>query len=188
MNKIYIEISKLTPKFKRLCHKYIHDEQIINDAVQELMVYLLQMNKEALRNIYNKDGIEGISKYGYVALRRSLLSPRSKFYYKYRKYYEPFENWASMDNYDLTESGEVFMAKQLYNLPNEEPKVYQWEKLEKIDVALEDFTWYDRKIFELYYYEGNTLDSLAKKTGISRNSLFSTIDKVRKILKEKLNE
>ena len=55
--------------------------------------------------------------------------------------------------------------------------------------ALEDFTWYDKKIFELYYYEkGNTLDSLAAKTRISRNSPFTTIDKVREILKKKLNE
>ena len=47
--------------------------------------------------------------------------------------------------------------------------------------------WYDRKVFELYY-EGETLDTLAKKTGISRNSLFKTIDKVRAILKKELNE
>jgi DNA-binding transcriptional regulator LsrR (DeoR family) len=40
----------------------------------------------------------------------------------------------------------------------------------------------------LYYYEGNTLDSLAEKTGISRNSVFTTIDKVRKELKKILNE
>ena len=42
---------------------------------------------------------------------------------------------------------------------------YQWTKLEEIDKALEDsqLTWYDKKIFELYYYdEGNTFDSLAK--------------------------
>ena len=62
----------------------------------------------------------------------------------------------------------------------------QWEKLELIDKALEDVYWYDKKIFQLYYYEGNTLDSLAKKTKISRNSLFTTIDKVRTIIKEEL--
>ena len=78
--------------------------------------------------------------------------------------------------------------KSIYNLPLIEEQDIQWEKLEKIDEALESFTWYDRKIFELYYSEGNTLDSLAKKTGISRNSLFTTIDKVRVQLKEMLNE
>ena len=57
-----------------------------------------------------------------------------------------------------------------------------------IDVELDKLNWYDRELFKLYYYEGNTLDSLAAKTRISRNSLFTTIDKVREILKKELNE
>ena len=58
-----------------------------------------------------------------------------------------------------------------------------------IDVELDKLdSWYDRELFKLYYYEGNTLDSLAAKTKISRNSLFTTIDKVREILKKELNE
>jgi len=75
----------------------------------------------------------------------------------------------------------------LYNLPNEEVN-YQWTKLEEIDKALDKLNWYDRKLFQLYYYEGNTLDSLAEKTRISRNSLFTTIDKVRTILKKELSD
>ena len=63
-----------------------------------------------------------------------------------------------------------------------------YEKLEQIDKELDKLNWYDRELFKLYYYEGNTLDSLARKTQISRNSLFTTIDKVRDILKENLNE
>ena len=63
----------------------------------------------------------------------------------------------------------------------------QWQKLEQIDKALENVYWYDRDVFKLYYYEGNTLTGLAKKTGISRNSLFTTIDKVREYLKEQLD-
>jgi len=78
-------------------------------------------------------------------------------------------------------------AKSIFNLPNDE-EIAQWEKLEKIDVALEKVYWYDKKVFELYYYEGNTLDSLATKTGISRNSLFNTIDKVRELIKISIDE
>mgnify|MGYP003115037731 FL=1 len=50
--------------------------------------------------------------------------------------------------------------------------------------------WYNKEIYKLYYSVENkeTLDTLAKKTGISRNSLFNTIDNVRKILKEVLGE
>ena len=71
----------------------------------------------------------------------------------------------------------------------EEKKISQWKKLEEIDKQLDKLdSWYDRELFKLYYYEGNTLDSLAAKTKISRNSLFTTIDKVREILKKELNE
>ena len=79
--------------------------------------------------------------------------------------------------------------KHISNLPNEKVNNYQWTKLEEIDKALDGLdSWYDRELFKLYYYEGNTLDSLAAKTKISRNSLFTTIDKVRTILKKELNE
>ena len=73
-------------------------------------------------------------------------------------------------------------------MPENTEHNYKQEKLEKIDKVLDDMYWYDRKVFQLYYYEGNTLDSLAEKTGISRNSLFTTIDKVRQLIKEEVDE
>lgn len=188
MNKIYIEISKLSDKFRTMAYGLTNDENEVNEAVQELMVYFLQMNPQTLKAIYDKDGILGVTKYGAVALRRALTSPRSNYYYKYRKYYTHIDSLTSTITYDIKETGETMPSKHLYNLPNEEVDSYQWTSLEKIDSALESFTWYDSKIFRLYYYEGNTLDSLAKKTGISRNSLFTTIDKVRTILKNELGE
>ena len=79
--------------------------------------------------------------------------------------------------------------KNISNLPNEKVDNSSLDKLELIDKELDKIDyWYDREIFKLYYYEGNTLDSLAAKTNISRNSIFTTIDKVRNILKKELNE
>jgi hypothetical protein len=87
MTEIYIEISKLTDKFREMAYRYTKDKTVVNEAVQELMLYFLQANPDVIRSIYEKDGIEGITKYGAVALRRALTSPRSNFYYKYQKYY-----------------------------------------------------------------------------------------------------
>ena len=191
MNEIYAEIAKLSEKFTRMAYGLTTDKNKIDNAVQELMLYFLQMNPKTLSDIYDKDGIEGITKYGAVALRRSLTSPRSALYYKYEKYYTHIDNYCHTTNF--THSNDELARsfannKNIANIPNEKVDNYQWTKLEEIDKALEDCTWYDKKIFELYYYEGNTLDSLAEKTSISRNSLFTTIDKVREILKKKLNE
>ena len=190
MNKIYLEISKLSDKFKKMCYGLTQDKEQIDDAVQELMIYFLQMNPETLKKIYNKDGLDGITRYGAVVLRRALTSKRSPFYYKYKKYYTHIDS--SVYSSSITDMDEYVIPdgcryKDISNIP-EEPAVknLEFEKLDKIDVVLNDLYWYDRKVFELYYYEGNTLDTLAKKTGISRNSLFTTIDKVREILKKEL--
>ena len=138
MTDIYIEISKLSDKFRTMCYGLTKDKEDIDNSVQELMLYFSYncsktfSNDEVAHNIANN--------------------------------------------------------KNISNLPNEEVDDYQWTKLEEIDKELDKLdSWYDKKIFELYY-EGETLDSLAKKTGISRNSLFTTIDKVRAILKKELIE
>ena len=143
------------------------------------------MNPITLKNIWEKDGENGIKRYGAVVLKRSLTSTRSPFYYKYKKYYTKinsfYQTHASLTHKEISRS--------LENLAIEEHESDNtWEKLEHIDKQLDDMYWYDRDVFKLYYYDGNTLDSLAKKTKISRNSLFTTIDKVRRKLKEDLND
>jgi len=191
MTKIYLEISKLTDKFRTMAYGLITDENRINEAVQELMLYFLQMNPTTLKSIWEKDGEKGIISYGAVALRRALTSKRSNFYYKYEKYYKHIDSFSYHTNTTIVDtgfSGNGNYYKDISNLPNEETDHTQLNKLEDIDRCLDDLNWYDRELFKLYYYEGNTLDSLATKTRISRNSLFTTIDKVRQILKKKLNE
>ena len=193
MTEIFLEIAKLTGKFRTMAYGLTNDENKVNEAVQELMLYFLQqMNPETLKSIYEKDGIDGVTRYGAVALRRALTSTRSNFYYKYDKYYTRIDDYSSSVTYDAIDTGETIPKKHLYNLPNKDidhshnKTLY---KLELIDKELDKLdSWYDRELFKLYYYEGNTLDSLAHKTKISRNSLFTTIDKVRTILKKELNE
>ena len=180
MTEIYTEISKLSSKFREMCFGITLNEEDVNDAVQELMLYFMQMNQETLKLIWEKDGEDGLIRYGAVVLKRSLRSKRSPYYYKYKKYYTHITNYYETDV-------SIGQQQTIYNMP-EVIEEYKWTKLEQIDKILDEQSWYDKKVFELYYYEGNTLDSLAKKTNISRNSLFTTIDKVRQIIKKELNE
>jgi RNA polymerase sigma factor (sigma-70 family) len=190
MTEIYIEISKLTDKFRKMAYRYTKDKTVVNEAVQEIMLYFLQMNPDTLKDIYTKDGIMGVTRYGAVALRRALTSPRSNFYYKYKKYYD---NITELDpvyllNKEANAEFNYSVAPLIYNIPEPETSNHTLEKLEEIDKFLDTLSWYDRELFKLYYYyEGNTLDKLATKTRISRNSLFSTIDKVRRLLKKEFN-
>jgi len=171
-----------------MCYGLTKDKTDIDNVVQELMLYFLQMNPDTLKQIYDKDGLDGITRYGAVVLRRALRSERSPFYYQYKKYYTNIDRVSSIVTYgeSTTVIGSFCSDRNLYNIPEEVVENIGFKKLDKIDLVLNDLYWYDRKVFELYYYEGNTLDTLAKKTGISRNSLFTTIDKVREILKKEL--
>jgi len=191
MTEIYKEISKLTDKFRTMAYGLTTDENKVNEAVQELMLYFLQMNPKTIRSIYEKDGIKGITKYGAVALRRALTSPRSNFYYKYEKYYkhiDSFSNNCSTTFNNINNGDNNYNNKHISNIPNQEVDNTSLYKLELIDKELDKIPyWYDRELFKLYY-SGETLDSLAAKTRISRNSIFTTIHKVRTILKKELNE
>jgi len=170
-----------------MCYGLTKDKEQIDDAVQECMLYFLQMNPDTLKNIYEKDGLDGITRYGAVVLRRALTSTRSPFYYQYKKYYTHIDTASSDSTYERGKRCNDQNPKNLYNIPEEVVENIGFEKLDKIDLILNDLYWYDRKVFQLYY-SGETLDSLAKKTGISRNSLFTTIDKVREILKKELTD
>ena len=184
MNKVYEAVADCRKTFVEMSFAFTHDINEIEEAVQECLMYFLQMNPSVLKSIFEKDGHKGLIRYGAVVLRRSFTSPRSPYYYKYKKYYTHIDSRSSNITYD---NSDVYHKKHLYNIPNSE-EYQQWQKLELIDQALDSFYWYDRDVFKLYYYEGNTLTGLAKKTGISRNSLFTTIDKVREQLKELLDD
>ena len=71
MNKIYIAIAELSDKFKKMCYGLTTNKTDIDDACQELQLYFLSMNPDTLKKIYEKDGKEGILKYGAVVLRRA---------------------------------------------------------------------------------------------------------------------
>jgi len=173
------EVAKHRQRFVISAKRYNNNINEIDNAVQELFMYFYKMQEQTLLNIYELDGVEGVIRYGCVALRRALTSPRSAYFYQYRKYYNHMN--------DINTEQE---ANNINNLPNPEEAegLTKWELLEKIDIALDSMYWYDADVFRLYYNEGYTLTSLAQKTGISRNSLFTTIDKTRNELKTILNE
>ena len=190
MNDIYIKISKLYDRFRKIASRNTKDVNEIDESVQELYLYFLQMNPDLLKKIYTNDGETGVIKFGTIILNRSLTSKTSPYYYKYKKYYSHIDSTCfvttktanlhySQDNY--------YNNKDVENIPEIESKG-MWKQLEDIDKILDNCHWYDKKMFELYYYEQNTLDRLASKTKISRNSIYTTIDKVRTIIKDKIHE
>jgi RNA polymerase sigma factor (sigma-70 family) len=181
MTEIYNKLADSRENFIKYAYKFTKDKNVIDEVIQELYLYLCQCNKETLKRIYKLDGLKGLIGYGCIVIKRSLTSKKSKYYYKINKYYEKITSLEGSRNSTDRQRIREFLEQQPDEYPEEE-KTYV--KLELIDQALEELYWYDREIFKLYYYEVHTLDSLAAKTHISRNSLFNTIDKARQELKE----
>ena len=98
MTEIYYEITKLSEDFRKMCYGLTNDKNEVDELVQELMMYFLQMNTTVLRKIWNKDGKKGILNYGAVALKRAYTSPRSNYYYKYKKYYTHIDRFSYNTN------------------------------------------------------------------------------------------
>lgn len=51
--------------------------------------------------------------------------------------------------------------------------------------TIEDMHWYDQKIFEIYYGDGETIRELSEGSRISSSSIFNTIKNVRKKIQKK---
>ena len=69
------------------------------------------MNKQTLTNIWQKDCVNGIIRYGAVVLKRALTSKRSAYYYKYKKYYANLINLS----YKTTTTQKNYY-KSIYNI------------------------------------------------------------------------
>jgi hypothetical protein len=90
MTDIYIEISKLTDKFRKIgLWLLLMMKTKVNEAVQEINGVFFANESRYFKEIFTlRTVLMGVTKYGAVALRRALTSPRSNFYYKYQKYYD----------------------------------------------------------------------------------------------------
>lgn len=174
--KVDIALGELLPELKQVAYNINHDKNKADDAVSMVIESMLRMDREVLQDIYNKGGLKW---YAIRAITLNLKSITSRYYYKYNKYYERIDTNVSNSTYSV-------------HCYENNPEIYQDNdkeiNLEAIENLLKDLYWYDRDLFITYYKGGYTLDSLSAKTGISRMSIFNTIKKVKRFLKDKVNE
>tara|TARA_R110000744_G_scaffold117562_3_gene219820 strand:- start:155 stop:718 length:564 start_codon:yes stop_codon:yes gene_type:complete len=173
---VYDAIASSYPKFKDVALNICNDEDKASDVVQMTMEALLKMPKETLQDIYNKGGLLW---YTIRIINLNIKSKTSRYYYKYNKYYERIDGNTCNSSYspDFYENKAIETERSTTHI-----------RLDAIDELIKEVYWYDRELFLTYYKGGYTLDTLAKKTGISRTSIFYTIKKVRKFLKENIND
>jgi hypothetical protein len=178
-----VDINKLITKtYDKLYEVALHvsNEQDAKELLHEALLVLLEYKEKGkadkLRELNTKSILFFVSR----IMVNMYHSNTSRYYYKYRKFYKHIVIGEDRDSIN----GDKF----IFN--NKEHKEMIEKKLEFIDMTLKTLYWYDRELFRLYFFgekDGRrySLTSLAKKTGISRNSIFNTIKNVKQIIKKK---
>jgi len=97
-------------------------------------------------------------------------SKTSRYYYKYKKYYE----------YHVTQVVEAITEDKIDDIIEQKKLVEK--RLNWIDEKLKDLYWFDSEVFRIYYKEGFSLNKMQKETKINRNTLHKAISSVKKYL------
>ena len=74
------------------------------------------------------------------------------------------------------------------SLDEENCKEILEELLTEVEQTVEGMHWYDKKIFEIYYGDNETIRELSEGSKISQSSIFNTIKNVRTKIQQKHGE
>ena len=143
-------------ELKQICRKI--GGNLAEDLFQELMLILLEYDKEKLLSIYNK----GYYKWFLVkTLTNQFNSNSSPFAKKYRPKEIDFILTCEYDhNIDIL--------------------------IDKIDKQLNKLHWYDRELFKAYV-ESGSYRKLSKQTDIPFNSISRTVNYVKTYIRDHCN-
>jgi DNA-directed RNA polymerase specialized sigma24 family protein len=141
------------------------DMIISEELVQELYLYLLERNDEAL---YFKDS------YNLQYCRAFIISRFYNLKKVDNRWLPLFSDWDSEDiPYDE-------------EWDNKLEKSYK-EVLDELSQMKKKKGWSSAMLFELYWFSDKTFDELSKEIGISKSTAFLNVKKIKTLLKEKLD-
>jgi hypothetical protein len=155
----------------RMSKSFGANSEQANELVQSMYVRLVKyVDADSERIMYTKDKIN--TYYVYVTLRNLFLSNA----HSYKKDADLLhEGGKSFDEY---------MHEELDMHYEEAHKVL----FDKIDAVVNDWYWYDKKLWSIHFYDKVSMRGIASDTKISLSSIFNTLkngkEKVRNEVKE----
>tara|TARA_R100001463_G_scaffold133265_1_gene194501 strand:+ start:231 stop:737 length:507 start_codon:yes stop_codon:yes gene_type:complete len=138
-------------------------EELLHFIIEELY----KCDQIRLREIIEK---KQMTFYAVRVMMNQYQSKTSRYYYKYKKYYE----------YHATQTIESLSADK--SKSNKKKKEEIEVKLDWIEEKLKDLYWFDAEVFKLYYRENFSLSEMAKATKINKNTLYKAIRNVKTYL------
>jgi len=142
------------------------------DLAHEVILAVLTSNREKMQKIVEKNQM----RFWIIRLCiNNYRSTTSRYHYKYRK---------PNERHNAAKEHLAFLRK----LDNIKQKQHDENILDFIHEKLEDVEWFEKNCFAIYYGDEHSLNSMAKETGISRNTLYKAICDVRNYLKDEVQK
>lgn len=157
--------------FVKFAQSLLRDKFLAEDVVQDVFIQLLTSNSNHLLWIYDTGkGVSYINKI--IAVR--CLSKKSQFYKQQVAYIKK----------------KVFVSESeleyLYNKINNKSILLSEILTNSINEIINTFDEYEKELFLLYYDSNMTYEELSIQTGIPKISIYNTVRKVQKQIKEQL--
>tara|TARA_R100001244_G_C5118351_1_gene122897 strand:+ start:176 stop:628 length:453 start_codon:yes stop_codon:yes gene_type:complete len=150
----------------------LRDKDLAEDVVQDVFLQLMTSNSNHLLWIFDTGkGVSYVNKI--VAVR--CLSKKSQFYKQQIEYIKK-----KVKNISERE------LEYFCNLKNNTSISISEILVNNILKIISTFDKYERDLFLLYYDSGMTYEELSKETGIPKISIYNTVRKVQKQIKEKV--
>ena len=144
-------------------------EEAARDIVQDMYIRLETYVDDPERVMYSEDEVNTF--YVYVTLRNLYLSDISK-----RKFMH-------FPDYDLKNKLSVSIEELNY----EREKAYD-KIIEKISKEVDNWYWYDRKLWEIHFKDQRSMRAISNDTKISLSSIFNTLKRCKNTIREMFSE
>ena len=146
----------------------IAGERQKDDLFSFVIEELYKCDQERINEIIKKNQL---TFYIVRVMLNQYHSKTSRYYYKYKKYYE----------YHVTTTIESISPDTIVETKKQKQEIE--ERLEWIEEKLKDLYWFDAECFRIYYREGYSLSEMARETKINKNTLYKAIRNVKNYLK-----
>lgn len=170
--------------------------ELREDLRQEMFIVICDLNSEKLFELHSRNEL----RYYAVRIMLNLIqSKTSPFYNKFRKHLlvtvdsdiNDFTKHSSLNNEDQNVIGGnpglygVLKKTQgcLMDRNTEDYEVLFVQQIARINDKLQNLTWYEQKLFNLYIEKDKNASKLAKETGIPIRSIYHTISLIKNKLK-----
>lgn len=175
----------------RMAASFGLNDDDVNEIVQEMYICVDKAVDDVDRIMYNDKEVNSF--YIYTALKHLHWQ---KFHKSGRAKKRINVRYLSELKHS-EEQEDQMMFQQFLKAENSLPDQFEEELFgdistkdisDKIDSAMEDWHWYDKKIFNLYFRNGISMRKLASDTTISLSSIFNTISNGRGKIRKKLKK